>query len=93
MSHDRSNPPSEWLGSAVKISDDIYAAWFTDTEGVEEANPIIWHWCPVLNHWEGSGTPLHTLVSREPLHLEASLLFNWCCGLHGFIRDGKWVGV
>lgn len=32
----------------------------------------------------------HTLVSLDPLHVEASVLCQWC-GLHGFIRDGKWV--
>jgi hypothetical protein len=30
------------------------------------------------------------VVSREPLHLEPSLLCR-ICGDHGFIRDGKWV--
>lgn len=31
----------------------------------------------------------HTVVSREPLHIEPSVL---CvdCGLHGFVRDGEW---
>lgn len=31
----------------------------------------------------------HTVVSRDPLHLEASIL---CldCGTHGFVRDGHW---
>lgn len=36
-----------------------------------------------------SGTH-HRLVSREPLHLEPSLLCP-LCGWHGFIHDGKWV--
>lgn len=31
-----------------------------------------------------------TLVSREPLHLEPSLLCR-ACGDHGWIRGGKWV--
>lgn len=31
----------------------------------------------------------HTVVSKDPLHLEASVL---CvdCGLHGFVRQGEW---
>lgn len=32
----------------------------------------------------------HTLVSRDPLHVEPSILCL-SCGDHGFIRDGKWV--
>lgn len=55
-------------------------------------NPWWWHFCPVLGRWEGSGTPDHTIVSRDPWHLEASLLASWCCGLHGFIRAGAWTG-
>lgn len=32
----------------------------------------------------------HTLVSRDPLHVEPSILCP-VCGDHGFIREGRWV--
>jgi hypothetical protein len=35
-------------------------------------------------------TTKHTLVSREPLHMEPSLLWP-CCGMHGWMRGGQWV--
>lgn len=37
------------------------------------------------------GVGLHTLVAADPLHLEASLYWPSCCGMHGFIRDGRWT--
>jgi hypothetical protein len=33
----------------------------------------------------------HTVLSRAPLHIEASILCD-DCGLHGWVRDGRWVG-
>lgn len=33
----------------------------------------------------------HQLISRDPLHIEASLLCPLGTGAHGFIRNGKWV--
>lgn len=36
-----------------------------------------------------SGTK-HRLVSADPLHIEPSLLCEFC-GWHGFIRNGHWV--
>lgn len=96
---DRSQPPSEWPGLEVtgltKLTDDIFFGWLD-----REANPFFWHWCPtyaelpeektVSGGWIGAGTSAHTLVSREPLHLEPSLLWQ-CCGMHGFVREGKWI--
>jgi hypothetical protein len=38
------------------------------------------------------GAPMWTVVSREPLHLEPSLLCT-SCGHHGFIRNGVWVNA
>lgn len=34
--------------------------------------------------------PKWQLISLDPLHIEPSVLCR-TCGLHGFIRDGKWV--
>lgn len=34
----------------------------------------------------------HSLISRDPLHVEPSILCR-SCGDHGFIREGKWVSA
>lgn len=39
--------------------------------------------------WMAASTTAHTLVAREPLHLEPSLLWR-CCGTHGYVRCGIW---
>lgn len=69
---------------------------------------LIWHWCDHHNwagrsgydrepeeylRWVPTGVGAHTLVSKDPLHIEPSINWPDCCGLHGFIRDGLWVGV
>jgi hypothetical protein len=41
--------------------------------------------------WQPTGVGAHTLHAVEPLHLEASLYWPECCGLHGFIREGRWI--
>lgn len=96
-SHDR--PPVDWPGlemaSITRLTDDIYFGWLE-----HEANPMFWHWCAALAgvpedrlmaaRWLAAGTQDHTLVSREPLHLEPSLLWR-CCGTHGWVRDGAWT--
>jgi hypothetical protein len=89
---ERDHPPSEWLGSAVRISDDIYASWFT-VDGVLDPHPIIWHWCPKMLLWSATGTGAHTIVSTDPLTLSPSYFVPWCCGLHGFITNGAWIGA
>jgi hypothetical protein len=79
----------------ARLTDDIYFGWLAN-----EANPTFWHWCKSLESvpadrkvndgcWVAAGTAAHTLVSREPLHLEPSLLWR-CCGLHGWARNGQW---
>lgn len=99
MSHDHGTPPSDWPGletaGMARLTDEIYYGWLG-----RETNPIFWHWCAALadvpaertvtGPWVGASTSAHTLVSREPLHLEPSLQWN-CCGLHGFVRGGKWI--
>lgn len=99
MSHDRGTPPSDWpsleMVGMTKLNDDIYYGWLTN-----EPTPTFWHWCKALEDvpselkvhdgcWVAAGTSAHTLVSREPLHLEPSLLWK-CCGLHGWVRNGQW---
>ena len=43
--------------------------------------------------WLAAGVQDHTLVSRDPLTLAPSLLLSDCCGLHGFIENGRWRSV
>lgn len=99
MSHSHGAPPTDWPGlemaDMTKLTDDIYFGWLA-----HEANPMFWHWCParaaappertVHGGWVAAGTSAHTLVSREPLHLEPSLLWR-CCGTHGWVRNGQWT--
>lgn len=80
-----------------RLTDDIYYGWLR-----HGPNPIFWHWCPayvglpkeqmVHGGWVGAGTSAHTLISRQPLHLEPSLLWT-CCGTHGYVRNGEWTSV
>lgn len=78
-------------------SRDIYYAWLDD-----EPNPWLLHYCRQLgvdmlpayrDRWVWAGTGLHTVVSRDPLHLEPSIGWMQCCGRHGFIRNGLWEPV
>jgi hypothetical protein len=41
--------------------------------------------------WGPAGVAAHDLISSSPLHIEASVYWPACCGLHGWIREGKWV--
>ena len=96
---DRSDPPSDWSGlemvDLTRLTDDIYFGWLK-----HETNPMFWHRCSALigvpeerrvhGPWAAAGTSAHTLVAREPLHMEPSLLWP-CCGTHGFVRDGAWI--
>lgn len=78
----------------TRLTDDVYYGW---VDG--EPSPVFWHWCSaaaalpaeltVSGGWRTAGTPAHTLVSRDPLHLEPSLLWT-CCGMHGWVRAGRW---
>lgn len=43
--------------------------------------------------WQPTGVALHDLIQVEPLHIEASVYWPACCGMHGFIRNGIWIGV
>lgn len=49
------------------------------------------HWTSVYKGWKPSGVGLHTLVNIDPLHIEASVYWPDCCGLHGWIRNGTWI--
>lgn len=95
---DHATPPSQWCdwwsGGVVDLTPDVSYGW-PDEELVadpDDPNPWFWHWCPNQGRWLAQGTMNHDLVAKEPLHLEPSLLWP-CCGMHGFVRDGKWIGV
>jgi len=99
VSHNRGTPPTDWPGmetaSLTQLTEDIYFGWLA-----QDTHPTFWHWCEAQERvpeehrvhdgcWVAAGTSAHTLVSREPLHLEPSLLWR-CCGLHGWVRNGRW---
>lgn len=43
--------------------------------------------------WEPGGVGAHEFVSASPLHIEPSVYWPHCCGLHGWIRGGRWIDV
>lgn len=43
-----------------------------------------------ISGWVPAGVGKHDLISIKPLHIEASVYWPLCCGMHGWIRDGKW---
>lgn len=49
------------------------------------------YWTSLYLGWKPTGVAAHDLISSDPLHIEASVYWPGCCGLHGWIRDGKWV--
>jgi hypothetical protein len=92
---DPATPPSQWcdwwdevhdLGSAIAYG------WPGPglTADPVDPNPWFWHWCAQQGRWMAQAAPEHTLISREPLHMEPSLLWP-CCGTHGFAREGRWI--
>jgi hypothetical protein len=99
VSRDYGTPPRNWPGlemtDLTRLTEDIYYGW---AKG--HANPVLWHRCAALadvpeertvhGPWVATNTEGHTLLSREPLHLEPSLLWQ-CCGLHGWVRGGTWT--
>ncbi|MCX5239841.1 hypothetical protein OG824_32030 [Streptomyces prunicolor] len=100
---DRNDPPSAWCNwwaDLTALTSTIYYGWPRDTNGLQEPNPSFWHWCPAAaltpgpadtaGRWMGASTNHHTLLARQPLYLEPSLLWR-CCDTHGFVRDGTWT--
>lgn len=87
--HGHDDPPTawcDWWTGLTRLTDEIFYGW---PENDLAPNPWFWHWCAPREIWVGASTADHTLVEREPLHLEASLLWP-CCGTHGFVRGGTW---
>lgn len=103
MHCDHDDPPSawcDWWTGLTQLTSDVYYGWPQKAKpGLDEKSPSFWHWCrteapgpgPVVKgRWVDASTTHHTLVTRNPLHLEPSLLWR-CCGTHGFVRDGIWI--
>lgn len=85
-----------------RLGEKVAYTWTCNVEG-EHAHIIerlwVWHDCdqnldPINTKgvgWKPTGVAAHTLHAVEPLHIEASVYWPSCCGLHGWIRDGRWV--
>lgn len=93
----RDEPPDqfEWLTDVVTIDSEV-GIYLSPTFRNDTTNPTFWHWCvSKMNpegRWDAAGTPLHTVHSRDPWHLEASLVCH-DCGVHGWIREGRWISA
>ena len=82
------------------LDDDHCWGWWREAFGNPEApDDVAWahrctnhggHTAMVIGRVEVTSGEKHRLVSRDPLHVEPSILCA-ACGDHGFIRDGKWV--
>ena len=91
------------------IDDKVAYSWTCDDpENHEHTIDCLWIWhdCdrnldPIRREftlanyvgWTPTGVGKHDLISTHPLHIEASVYWPSCCGLHGFIRNGQWQGV
>lgn len=53
--------------------------------------PVDDHWTSIYTGWRPAGVGMHDLITVEPLHIEASVYWPSCCGMHGWIRDGAWI--
>ncbi|MET7776339.1 hypothetical protein ABZU94_10320 [Streptomyces mirabilis] len=94
---DSSTPPTEWCDwwtEVYQLTPAIAYGWVPAelTAAPDDPNPWFWHWCSQQDRWMAQATPDHALVSREPLHMEPSLLWP-CCGTHGFVRAGEWISA
>lgn len=76
----------------LPLSRNVYYVWVPGNN-----HPTIAHACRDERpgregqwRWSYAGTRLHTVVAREPLHLEPSIGWMECCGRHGWIRGGLW---
>lgn len=80
-----SKPPTEWAsGNVVKASDDLYYRWLADPDRLD-----IWHWCVRADDWPCLIPTADTVRAKEPTTLEPMLLFG-CCGMRGWLRNGRW---
>jgi len=70
----------------------------------DSAHLLVWHDCAKVFGegtetpgerfgWRAAGVGMHTVTQVEPLTLVASLYWPDCCGLHGWITDGRWINA
>lgn len=87
------------------IGHDVYLSRVVDADG-NWIGILEWHECPAMQNVNASGLsaggvnfenapnsvkgPRWHLVSGDPLTIEPSILCR-TCGLHGWIRQGRWV--
>jgi Family of unknown function (DUF6527) len=81
-----------WAGRIEKITGFFYLCWGEDNY------LYTYHWCEsmmVSPHWEMNSTGKHWITTdlEGKTTLSPSLWFNECCGLHGFVVNGKWVSA
>lgn len=74
----------ETLSDIFKLpkDDNVYVCWGDDPK------PYLAHWTAERDGWEWSHCSMHTVVSREPLTLTASI--GWP-DKHGWVTDGRWI--
>ncbi|MFF0139655.1 hypothetical protein ACFYRN_24780 [Streptomyces sp. NPDC005227] len=94
---DHAVPPTvwcDWWTEVHALSPDIAYGWVPPELRADpgDPNPWFWHWCSASGRWEAQAAPDHTLISRDPLHMEPSLLWP-CCGTHGWVRGGQWINA
>ena len=77
-----------------KIIDHLLV-WHDCDHSVMLANPEVTHpetIRPFIG-WHPTGVGAHDLITADPLHIEASVYWPSCCGMHGWIRGGAWVSA
>lgn len=84
-------PASADPATHVPTIDDLIV-WHDCTHSVWRADPtkppaLI----DVYDGWHPTGVGAHDLIAVDPLHIEASVYWPDCCGMHGWIRDGRWT--
>lgn len=89
----------------LKGTTKVAYSWVCHEEHEHEITCLwIWHDCAMIlgegtvapgeaYGWRPTGVRTHTWVSAEPVHIEPSVYWPECCGLHGFVRDGEWISA
>lgn len=91
---------------AIDLGGGVAASWTCgdDAHGHTIECLWIWHDCgEILGQdsiapgarfgWRPGGVRAHTLVRTDPLTITASVYWPDCCGMHGFITDGRYLAV
>ncbi|MFZ5850340.1 MAG: hypothetical protein ACOYY2_02960 [Actinomycetota bacterium] len=90
--------PPAWGMGLTRLAGDtaVWVTWLPE----DTTHPHLWHWCShrewgpdAESGWGLAGVGAHDVVSRDPLTLSPSVSWPSCCGLHGFVRAGRWVSA